>query len=570
MYNYFKYLLSDFMQRRNHGFVIPVYQRNYDWKVEHCQRLFKDVMNIHEKDLNEYFMGIFITVSDSQEKSLIIDGQQRLTTISLLLLAIRNLLIDDKIQAKNSEGLKEDIDESLRNRKKSSIKLKQVNQDAAAYEGLFNIRHYSEKLKTSNVYQNYSFFQKEIEKYLKKNSDKHAEIFYTALSKMKIVELELVKEHGDNPQLVFETINATGKKLDKVDLIRNFILMDKSAEEQEELFKPYWDCIEKNTRFVEKNKKIEVDHFIWHFLMFETGKSNRTIRKKHVYDEFKKYVNKEFKKYDDLKQFVEKIAHFSEYYKWFAYRATKDGEGFEPYFKDLRTIGQKDCHSYLMHLMAYWEKDKKNREQDVKEILRFITSHVARSSLCGEKGNYLQIFTNIVEKLNEKKGSYLEKFYKALAQFSYTHMIGDDKLKNALKENENFYGSGSSLKYCRWVLEKLVNERTKEKIQMKGITIEHVMPKKLNKGWKGIKNHSQYLNRLGNLTLAAKEYNSELGNRSFQDKKKYYKDSPINLNKYFIDIETWDEEAIQKRTQYLADEICKILPYTNLNPYRKS
>ena len=570
--------LLEFMGSGN-DLIIPVYQRNYDWNQEHCERLFDDIQDIYEKEIREYFMGAFVTVCERANELLVIDGQQRLTTLSLFLLAIHNLLKDKEIQAKNVNLQKIVIEKylidvySMNKDKKKRIKLKQVNQDLEAYNGLFD-DDYQDDWKQSNIYKNYMYLKKRIKGFCKNTKEKKdPQNLYDALNKVKIVDIELERNDGNKPQLVFETINATGKRLEDSDLIRNYILMDKNRVEQEELFKNYWEPIEQNTRFYKNNKtEGETSHFIWYFLIFEKG---QPLKRKNVYKDFKKHISfKGFESYEKMKEFLEKMKKFSGYYESIAFGGNSP---FEYYFEMLRgNLKQTAFYPYLLSLMDYWEKDKQGREKDVKTILQFIINYYVRRSICkkhpNEYNRFFPIISTRIEENMKTGDTYLEGFYRVFANTNFAKIPDDKNLKEALLEPEyNFFGS----KICHYIFEKLVNHNTKEEMKIKksDITIEHIMPQTLTKSWKEMLEsnaeevHKKYLHSLGNLTLTG--YNPKLSNKPFEEKKRIFAESNISLNRYFEEkeVETWNENAIIKRAEHLAKKICKILEYEDLKPY---
>ena len=267
--------LLEFMGNKNH-FIIPKYQRNYTWDKVQCERLFDDIVNIHTQQLKTYFLGASVIVSEWTNEPILIDGQQRMTSISLLLLAICNLLKSGKITSENDwlhDIIWEDYLINKRSKEKSQwIRLKQVNQDSTAYENLFIPEEdakydTSPKLRETPIYINYKLFEEKIITFCKEYT---IDDLWHAFAKLLIVHIELKIEYGDKPQVVFETINSTGKKLEDADLIRNYILMERDKETQDHWFEKYWQPIEKNTLLTKKGKQESyTTQAIVNYLMYE-------------------------------------------------------------------------------------------------------------------------------------------------------------------------------------------------------------------------------------------------------------------------------------------------------------
>lgn len=571
--------LYEFMGSKN-DFIIPVYQRNYDWKEENTKTLFESLLFILKEDLKEdleeYFIGAFTVVNERSNKLLLIDGQQRFTTISLFLLAIHNLLKAGDIQTEKEDLKDEILDDYLKHprKKEEYVKLKQVNQDSSAYEGLFEIEKYKNEWKTSNIYKNYNYLKEAILEFCK-DEKKDVKLLYEAFKKIKIVNIELFPPK-DRPQLVFETINATGKKLSDADLIRNYILMDKTNDQQKELFENYWTAIEQNTRYEEEKKtREETTKFIWYFLMCE---KSQNLKETDTYKNFRAYINENYKEQEKLKEFLQKAKRFSEYYKWFSC-PDKCNNIYKSYFQTLQDLNQATCFPYLLSLMDWWEQDK-SRSLNVHTILEFIIHYYVRRNICKEKTNVYNYFFPLIAKRidnQENDDSYLENFYRVFANENSAFVPTDPQVKASLQSiGLDFY----KLNSCQWIFEKLVNQdsqNSEDKIKMGDIIIEHVMPEKLTDDWRRMLKirdektdveaiHNNYLHNLGNLTVTG--YNSKLGNRTFKEKKGIYLNRPIAINRDFENIEIWDKKTIQERTKKLAIKICEILKHQDLKKYK--
>ena len=289
----------EFLEGNDKHFVIPVYQRNYDWSKEHCKRLFDDIEDIHIKKFKSHFLGTIVSIYDEQSEKreyLIIDGQQRITTLSLLLLSLYDLLESEEIKGNlNKEEIRDEYLVNKYSEGEKRIRLKPVKDDNAAFVNLFEGSE--EYIPDSNVTNNFTYFKKRI-----KELKFPIEDFYRAIKKLMIVEIELIRSE-DDPQLIFESLNSTGLSLTQSDLVRNFILMKQPSKEQEQFYNQYWYKIEKNTKF-------NVDSFIRDFL---TYKERVIPNKDKVYESFKKFVRNNHS--ENIEEFLKELLKFSEHYK---------------------------------------------------------------------------------------------------------------------------------------------------------------------------------------------------------------------------------------------------------------
>ena len=399
---------------------------------------------------------------------------------------------------------------------KKRIKLKQVNQDSEAYELLFDENPEKNIDTNHNIYKNYAYLKGRIKGFCKENG---VQTLYEVLQKMKIVRILLKpRTDGDKPQLVFETINGTGKQLEAADLIRNFILMDKEPQEQIEIFEKYWKPIEQNTRF---DNQEETTDFIWYFLMLKEGKNLKQLKQTEDYSDFKNYINDEIEAKKDMKNTLEEIKVFSGYYKQLAWEG---GGIYERYYKQLRDLKQTTCYSYLMSLMDYYKNQNDFKKEDMEAILGFIITYYLRRLLNKDNTNeYNDFFPTVCKKIKSEmdkgKVAYKEAFYYVFANHA-PEIPTNEVLKNTLSASGyKFY----KLKIAKYLFSELVNKDQKEKIEMDKITIEHIMPQTLTDKWRRMLGedweevHTNYLHSLGNLTVTG--YNSELGNKAFQEKK---------------------------------------------------
>ena len=526
-------------------------------------------------------MGASVVVSERTNELILIDGQQRMTSISLLLLAICNLLKNKRITSEDAyldEKIWEDYLINKRSTEKSQwIRLKQVNQDSTAYENLFIPEEdakydNSPELRATAIYNNYKLLEKKIIIFCK---EYNIDDFWQAIEKLQIVQIELkIERDGDKPQVVFETINSTGQKLEDADLIRNYILMEQDKETQDYWFEQYWQPIEKNTLFTQKEKQVSyTTHAIANYLMYE---KREYVNEKDIYTTFKQYIYKLGNNEKSIEFFLSELLRFSKYYKWFAFKCEENIK-LEEYFSEFRRLKQTTTYPYFMDLMDLYENEKLTLNT-VCQVLEFILQYYVRRSIIGlSQSPYNVMYPTLKTKINTQNDTeYLYALYGVFANMPYGQRYPENsEIRSELLYKPFFKLSRGLLK--NMVLEKLCNYNSNEKIVIDGnITIEHIMPQTLTEKWKkelGDKwqdIHDTYVHTIGNLTLTG--YNSKHSNKSFFEKKGLIREySNIPLNKYFEDIENWGETEIHDRCIHMIDLFNKVFPdIYNRSEYRKT
>ena len=551
-----KIKLFEFIGNGKKTFNIPVYQRNYDWKEKQCQKLFEDIENIIKFDYKiEHFLGTVVVVSSELKmnfyENIIIDGQQRITSIMLLLKALHEKMVN--------EDVKEDIwEEYLINKKESEdlkIRLKPVESDERYYKKLIEENDVS---LISNICKNYKLFEKLIEE-----SNYSAEEIYRALGKIELVRIKLEKgKKSENPQMIFESLNSTGLSLTQGDLIRNYLLMNHEYEKQKMLYKNFWLEIEKKIT----NEKIS--DFVRDYLTMKNG----TISNKNkVYEDFKKYIKQNDENMDE-EGILEELKTYSEYYRWFL-NGDSPNEKINEKLEEFRYLRNTTVYPLILSVFEDTYSYKNITENELLDILDLLISYIFRRSVCGYTTNSLnKIFASIVTSLESKE--IYNQIEKKLMNKSRKSIFPRDEEFKAEFMKCNFYNKGTGHDFCIYTLRSLDNLKNKEQIDMKNITIEHIMPQTLNSEWKielGSNKfeqiHSEYLNTIGNLTLTG--YNPELSNKSFELKKDSYKDSNIKITREIVDYDSWKDTEIKDRAEKLFEKAKRIwkLPqgYDNKN-----
>ncbi|GAA7321407.1 DUF262 and DUF1524 domain-containing protein [Helicobacter pylori] len=546
--------LLDFIGKsQEKQFVIPIYQRVYSWEKEHCKQLWDDIVKTGGNDQIEgHFIGSIVFVHDgiyttNYNELLIIDGQQRLTTITLLLIALRNHWSDKRKEIEDNYLINSDKDGD----KKFRLILSESDRDTLLSLIDENRRKPSEP--SSKIMENFKLF----EEWIRKNTDK-LETIFKGLDKLMVVEISL--ERGkDNPQLIFESMNSTGKDLTQTDLIRNYILMGLEPEKQKIFYEKYWRAMEEDF----KQNETLFNQFVRHYLTIKTEIPN--INK--VYEAFKRYQQERGIETEALLQDLQKYCGYFCQIVFKKKEDNKDNEDLNKALSFLVDLERDVIYPLLLELYSDY-RDGVLSKDDFIPIIYLTESYICRRVVCGLGPNSLnKIFASFTKKIN--KDQYLESIKAHFLSLETTKgkFPKDSEFKN-LFITIDFY----SLKEKKYFFERLENFDTKEPVNTKECTIEHIMPQTLTPKWeedlgenfKAI--HEKYLNTIGNLTLTG--YNEKYSNNSFQEKRdmeKGFKQSPLKLNQSLKDLESFGEKEIEKRANDLADWALKIWTYPKLD-----
>lgn len=545
-----------FLEGKNKKFIIPVYQRNYNWKKEQCKRLFDDLEDIIASNFRTHFLGSIVSIYSMGQEYLVIDGQQRITTMSILLMAMYNVIKDQCIETNYLSG-EEIMDVYLINKysknDEDKIKLIPIIEDRIAYNKLFDDD--KELIENSNITNNYRYFYDRI-----LEGSVSIDDLYKAIEKLVIVEIEL-KNGEDDPQLIFESLNSTGLDLSEADRVRNFILMGEPSDIQEKFYNKYWYRIEKNT----DNK---VSDFIRDYL---TIKERSIPNKNKVYISFKKYVSGSGMTIEEL---LKDLLKFSKYYNHILASNTNDKQ-IDDILSRLNKLEIFVSYPFLLEVFDDYDKNILNKDQFIN-VLTIVESFILRRIICNVPTNALnKIFMSLgreIKKFTDYKSKYDEILgYILIGKKSSQRFPDDNEFRIAFLTKDIYNLKGKNKLY---LLERLENFENKEKVNIEELVstnelnIEHIMPQTLTNKWKeelGTKYeeiHSKYLHTIGNITLTG--YNSKLSNKSFSEKRdmdKGFKDSRLYLNKYISTIDHWNEDEIIKRAEILFDRSLKIWKY---------
>jgi uncharacterized protein with ParB-like and HNH nuclease domain/predicted transport protein len=538
---------------------IPKYQRTYMWDLKQCKQLWKDIMNAPD---NGYFIGSIVYIKNSGQaissisKYLVIDGQQRLTTISLLLSALRNRikekgdlqLSDEKITLKkiNNYYLFNPDEEG-----DAKYRLSLTKSDKELFLDILEGREMAED-EISNLNKNFSFFVNQIAKTdLKK--------VYEGIAKLMIIDVSLDHEK-DNPQLIFESLNSTGLDLSQSDLIRNYVLMGLKEAEQDKIYFDYWYPMEQE--FLSSGQSELFDFFIRDYLTIKTGKTP-VIR--GVYDAFKDY--KISLKEKGVEEIIGDLRKFSKYYINLAIEGKEEDAELSSYFKELRVLRVNVVYPFLLEVYRDYKDEKISKEKFIS-ILKLIISYVFRRFVCGVPTNSLnKTFAKLYSEINPE--DYMDSLVAGLElKDSYLRFPNDDEFTTSFLEKDVY-----NMRVRNYVLDRLENYNHKEKINVDKYTIEHIMPQTITDEWKielgdeWEEIHDKYLHRLGNLTLTG--YNSEYSNNSFKEKRdmeKGFGDSHLLLNKDLSRLENWNKNEIENRANNLIVKAKEIWSYPKIDP----
>lgn len=541
-------------------FEIPAYQRNYDWKEENCKQLFDDLVRLKRSGRKSHFFGCIVSVHDSFSPDggfLIIDGQQRLTTVSLLFLAVCNLIDAGELISKD-ENLSQMIrEEYLINKWKSKetrIRLKPIKKDRKALENLFEDP--SKHIADSNLTKNYQYFCKRL-----RSCELSADEIYDALKKLCIINIHLNPE--DDPQLIFESLNSTGLDLSEGDKIRNFVLMGQDVSTQERFYEEYWNPIEECTNY-------DVSAFVRDFLSVKQGVTPVISR---TYFAFKEYVQGR-EAYLAMEDLLRELLTYARYYAKLLYGDTGH-RGLDACIFRLNWLETTVCRPFLLEVLHQYYTEKVLSLDEVAGIFQVVESFVFRRAVCDVPTNALnKIFVSLhkdVVRLAKDGASYIDRLKYSLSIRRESGRFPDDAEFGEAFVTRPVYKMKSKNK--TYLLERLENYGTAEvkdvwNLLREGVySIEHIMPQTLSKRWKEhlgpdfASIHEVWCHRIANLTLTA--YNSDYSNRSFEEKcnhPKGFKQSGIRMNQLIKDAPCWRLEQLEERSAQLRERALEIWP----------
>lgn len=550
-------MLNDYIEPNKKQYCIPVFQRDYAWTEEQCTKLFEDIVMAYKKD-RPHFCGSFVYAPLGSKKHIdsyiIIDGQQRFTTLYILIKALADSADDDR----DKEALQRYLyNEDKFNRygldEKSKLKLKPVKTDNDQLLLLMSGKiEQMDKSRRGIIYHNYMLFMQLIKSFLEESSANSVLMINDGIEKLICADIRL--DTDDNAQEIFERINSTGIKLGLADLIRNYILM--TDTDQERLYEEYWLTVQN----LLPDKLL--DNF---FIDYLNMKSDGFVKESEAYKSFKQvYVEG---KYDNEKM-LQEILHYAKQYYVFCYGSSDFGAEVNKALAGLRKLKQTTVYLFLFRVFDDYENGIINKNE-LARVLKMLLSYSIRRLVCeiGSntlRGLYKTLYGRVFEKKENKNTYYdsLVSFF--LQQTSKNTIPSDNEFVTALQE-KNLYSKNALCKYLLCAIEN----QGKETLDTENLSIEHIMPqnknlsmswqKMLGENWQSV--HEKYLHTLGNLTLTG--YNSELGDKPFEKKKEKLEETITHIAVLYRDVKDkseWNSVNMEKRAKRLAEIILKLFP----------
>lgn len=542
----------------NKQFLIPVYQRFYSWDIDQCKRLWNDIVEMQRKGKAGHFVGSIVNIAEQAmptgvQKYMIIDGQQRMTTLTLLLLSLRDYAImnpsDTTINARRIDNMLLKNEYEIGDER---YKLLLTETDRDILISLVEEKPIAEGTR-SRLIENYNFFANKL-------ADKEiqpAEV-YESIGKLQIVNITLDRA-VDDAQAIFESLNSTGKELSESDLIRNYVLMGLEPSEQTYIYEHLWRPMEQ--LFIYETQGTVMDAFFRHYL---TMKLSRIPKQGRVYEEFKLYhLNCEF---GSIRELCQDLLDYAKYYTNIVFKRNSDTD-LRKLYEDIIDLRMEVSYPFLLKIHHDCTEELITSDE-LKEILKLCISYVLRRAIC-------EIPTNSMNKTFATLKNYIkpDDYLNSVKAFfvmqdTYKEFPDNDKFEGVFV-NRDIY----NMRARNYILSRLENFSNKAPITIENYTIEHIMPQNKNLSlewrtdlgseWQEVQ--KKYLHTIGNLTLTA--YNSEMSDRPFLDKMDMpggFKESALRLNKYVVLQNEWNEKHIQERANELAKKAEAIWPYPTL------
>lgn len=549
--------IDEVLSKNVTSFFIPPFQRAYAWGKPEILRYFEDLMRIIHSELDdnqhdklEHFFGTVVIKEEKSgfaNKSVVVDGQQRLTTTLIFLIALRDL--DDNND--NKEYITKNYLLNDSSTFKDKIKLKQVTKDWDSYRKLV----FNEKPQISVISYAYDIFTALIKKNKNKSPNINFTHYLTALQRMNIAVIFLDERphKGEDPQIIFETLNSLGKPLTLSDLIRNYILLNMNSSQQSEVYERIW--FPKIENILEDNTSL----FFRDYLQYKLNTSIKAVsdnNTKEIYQTFKSYILNNFHNHND---FIDDIINYSIWYKWIITESlnetistdlSKNKEIIEllrNIFHDIRSEAFKPFVLGLLEYHQSSDNELKLKDEILISVLKTIRTYLIRRRIIGLTQGENKNIVILCNRIKDIVSGSISMF-DLLSNMFYRMRLPDDFEMRKELERMNFYEGLK--KYSKFVLGKIEENKTKVSVDFrnKQVTIEHIMPQSLNSIWKkelgeDFQNiHNTYVHNIGNLILT--EFNSEMGNKSFDDKKRKLNESSLHYRVSILKMDFWNEDSI--------------------------
>lgn len=554
--------ILDFIGGKNISFIIPPFQRNYEWSEIQCSELYDDVKNA-VKNRREHYLGniVFYVASSnaSFKEYILVDGQQRFTTVMLLLCAIRDLSEDERlINNINTSYLKHDESRLLEGEEEYRIRLKQNSNDYEDFLKVIDSNQIDEN-STSNIINNYLYLKKMIVEDIDNNTIESLKDVYDAIEKLQIVRVDLeIQDNLEEVQLIFEKINSTGKPLSFTDLIRNFLLISRNSHQQSKLFTKYW-------------KKIESDlgaelleQFMSCYLVYKIKEDIKST------DKYKRF--KEFFKNEDKEQVLNEMLILEKYYVLIKKCNSSDIK-LNEYLKMQKLLKAHDMEPILLYTFytLYDEHDKKN----LRNIVRLYTDFMLRYRIVSPSGGGKALTTSLINLLKKMTKDPSDEDFIPTEYDDILFVLSNSPTDaGRYPDNEEFKNALMNTKlnvaYAKVCLMRIEDEETKNiPVPIEEVTVEHLLPQTKTEWW--VKNiggddyfqkiYSTFLNCIGNLTPVSCSYNSAMSNKSWDKKIKELSEVQFKITnevaKKFKS--SWTEKEIIKRNKDIANRACSAI-----------
>lgn len=564
--------LIKFFDGSDKRFIIPLYQRNYDWKEDNCEQLFQDLIKLHNSDRKSHFFGSIVSsIQSGTEDRFIIDGQQRITTVSLLLIAMVNAKKEGLIEATDAKLVEKIfkrylVDEYQEDERK--VKLKPIKKDMQAFDALL-YKPKDQYIKESNVTRNYEFFYEKII-----HCGLTIDELFETIKKLEVINIRL--DEDDDPQLIFESLNSTGLDLSEADKIRNYLLMSLAPVEQEDLYTRYWNPIEEFTKY-------DPSSFVRDYLTMKQGKIGRIDKIYFIFKEYAENISV------DRGTLLKDMHHYAKIYSQVDC-ATIGTDKLNRKLNQLRTLDSTIAYPFFMAFFDYASKVGLT-ENETYRVLDVIEAYWARRIICNLPSNALnKVFAtlhrdvlNHVNKAGDDNApSYIDVLTYVLLKKGHSSVFpSDEEVRGDFKTRQIYKMPANARMF---ILERMENQDNNERhdvvkeLTEKNITIEHIMPQTLSDKWKAAlgedweRIHEQYLHTMANLTLTG--YNSQYSNLTFiekRDMEKGFKDSAFRLNNSVKSCDQWTETELKARQRKLQNVFMRLwpMPSTTFEPQRR-
>lgn len=565
--------INDVLAKNATSFFIPPFQRAYAWGKPEIQRFFNDIIRIIESELDEnqhnkleHFFGTLVIKEEKAgfaNKSVVVDGQQRLTTTLLFLIALRDSESDISKQKLIHQNYLVNDSSTFQDK----IKLKQVTKDWDSFKALVN----KTKPKPGMINNAYLLFLKLINEQKKINPRIKLEHYITAIQRMNVAVIFLDERpyKGEDPQIIFETLNSLGKPLTLSDLVRNFVLLNMKSSSQSEIYEKIW---------YPKIEAVLNDYtsaFFRDYLQYKTSSSIKAVsdnNTKEIYQLFKKFVNERFPNHND---FISDIVKYTTWYKWIITTEVKDTisshnlnnikikELIRNIFHDIKSEAFKP---FVLGLLEYHQTNVNGiqiNDELFITILSYIRTYLIRRRILGltqGENKTIVLLCDRIRDLANRNVTILELLTNMIYRL---RLPNDNEIRKEL-QSLNFYEGLK--KYSKFILGKIEENNTKVAVDFRNpkITIEHIMPQKLDNSWEKELGenyediHKTYLHNIGNLILT--EFNSEIGNKPFSEKKRKINSSSLNYRLHVTNVDVWNEDSILKHQEKMINLFLKTFP----------